>query len=370
MRKIMLTFSIFCMMILMLFEPKVCIEGATFGLLLWFQKVLPSLLPFMILINLLCALGILFKLSDFLTPITQRLFKLSGTGFLVFILGLISGYPMGAKLAKNLLEQGQMSYQEAQKSLCYSCNCGPLFIVGTVGTLMLGNPSLGYFLLLIHLASAFIMLLLSRFYTLDTPKTRLQKDTSTPTTLSVSSAFTSSVQNAMDTIVYVGGYIIFFSVIAYLLADSSFYMRFATFISQLLGIDTQLIHTFFLSTLEFSSGSARLSSTLPLSITLLALISAVIAFGGFCVVFQSQHVLQGSNLSISPYICSKIFQAIIAYILTFILAPLLSTAPTLGNSFSSLKWYTLLILILITAASLFRILSKSISRFRSLSSAP
>lgn len=368
MRKIMLTFSIFCMMILMLFEPKICIEGATFGLLLWFQKVLPSLLPFMILINLLCALGILFKLSDFLSPITQRLFKLSGTGFLVFILGLISGYPTGAKLAKNLLEQGQMSYQEAQKSLCYSCNCGPLFIVGTIGTLMLGNPSLGYFLLLIHLISAFIMLLLSRFYTLDEHQTHPQKYTNAATTLSVSGAFTSSVQNAMDTIVYVGGYIIFFSVIAYLFADSSLYMRFTTLVSHLLGLDDKFIHTFFLSTLEFSSGSARLISTLPLSTTLLALISAVIAFGGFCVVFQSQHVLQGSNLSISPYMCSKIFQAIIAYILTFILSPLLSTPKVFISPFLLLKWYTLLILILISTASLFRILSKSLSRFRSLSS--
>lgn len=367
MRKIIITLSIFCMMILMLYEPKVCIEGATFGLLLWFQKVLPSLLPFMILINLLCALGILFKMSDFFSPITQRLFKLSGTGFLVFILGLISGYPMGAKLAKNLLDQGQLSYHEAQKSLCYSCNCGPLFIVGTIGTLMLGHTSLGYFLLLVHLASAFIMLLLSRFYTLNEPQNYTRKQSSMPT-LSLSSAFTSSVQNAMDTIVYVGGYIIFFSVITYLLADSSFYMKFTSLLSHLIQIDTKLIHTFFLSTLEFSSGSARLIATLPLNITLLALISTVIAFGGFCVVFQSQHVLQGSNLSISPYMYAKILQAIIAYILTFILSPVLNIPQVSNPMLLSIKWYILLILMIIITASLFKMLSKSPSRLKSLSS--
>lgn len=367
MRKLLMTLSIFCMMILMLYEPKVCIEGATFGLLLWFQKVLPSLLPFMILINLLCALGILFKLSDLLSPITTKLFKLSGTGFLVFILGLISGYPMGAKLAKNLLAQGQMSYAEAQKSLCYSCNCGPLFIVGTIGTLMLGHTSAGYFLLLVHLSSAFIMLLLSRFYVSDEPRLPIQKH-SDNSTLSLSSAFTSSVQNAMDTIVYVGGYIIFFSVIAYLLADSSLYLKLTNFLGNLVGTDGKLIHTFFLSTLEFSSGSARLTEALPLSITLLALISAIIAFGGFCVVFQSQHVLQGSNLSMHPYMCSKILQAIIAYILTFILAPFFKITQGFNAMSTSLKWYILLVLILIIAACLFKMLSKTSSRLSALSS--
>lgn len=355
MRKVIMTFIVFLMMLLMLLQPKICIEGATSGLLLWFQKLLPSLLPFIILINLLCSLGVLFKCSRFLNPLTKKLFHLSGNGFIVFILGLISGYPMGAKLAKNLLDQGEMTYSEAQKSLCYSCNCGPLFIIGTVGTLMLDNTKLGYFLLLVHFSSAFIMLLLSRFYTL--PETKKTHEIHSPiSTLSFSTAFTSAVQNGMDTIVYVGGYIIFFSVLGNMLAHSALYAKLTQVLSTLLSTDPVLIHSFLLSTLEFSSGSARLTELLPYNVTLLALLSAIIAFGGFCVCFQSQHVLQGTHLSIKPYLYSKILQSFIAYILTFIIYPFweASTSPSF-----SLKWYILLATTLLFTALLFKSLSRT-----------
>lgn len=353
MRKIFMTSMVFIMMLLMLICPKVCIEGASSGLLLWFQKVLPSLLPFIILINLLCSLGIIFRCSRLLDPITQRLFHLSGNGLIIFLLGLISGYPMGAKLAKNLLEEGEMTYDEAQKSLCYSCNCGPLFIIGTVGTLMLQDTNIGYFLLLVHISSAFIMLLLSRFYTLPQSPTPLLHTTQT-SSLSFSTAFTSAVQNGMDTIVYVGGYIIFFSVISNLLAHSELYTSLTQFIGNFFGVNPTLIHSFLLSSLEFSSGSARLISLLPVNTTLLALLSAVIAFGGFCVCFQSQHVLQGSNLSLKPYMYSKLLQSLLAYILTFILYPLWNPSLALGFT---LKWYILLVMVLVFTAFLFKMLS-------------
>ena len=356
MRKIFMTSMVFIMMLLMLICPKVCIEGASSGLLLWFQKVLPSLLPFIILINLLCSLGIIFRFSRFLDPITQRLFHLSGNGLIVFLLGLISGYPMGAKLAKNLLEEGEMTYEEAQKSLCYSCNCGPLFIIGTVGTLMLQDTNLGYFLLLVHISSAFIMLLLSRFYTLPNDKTNLLNTHQTPSS-SFSTAFTSAVQNGMDTIVYVGGYIIFFSVISNLLAQSHLYTQFTQLLGRLFDADPLLIHSFFLSSLEFSSGSARLTSSFSPNVTLLALLSAIIAFGGICVFFQSQHVLQGSNLSLKPYIYSKLLQSLLAYILTFILYPICN--PSLSLGFTA-KWYVFLGIVLIFTACLFKVLSSNI----------
>ena len=344
---------IFMMMLLMLICPKVCIDGASSGLLLWFQKVLPSLLPFIILINLLCSLGIIFKCSRFLNPITQKLFHLSGNSLIIFLLGLISGYPMGAKLAKNLLEEGQITYEEAQKSLCYSCNCGPLFIIGTVGTLMLKDTNMGYFLLVVHISSAFIMLILSRFYTIPQNSTYVVHNNNS-SSLSFSTAFTSAVQNGMDTIVYVGGYIIFFSVISNLLAHSNLYTSLTQLFGNLVGVNPTLIHSFLLSSLEFSSGSARLTSSLPLNTTLLALLSAVIGFGGFCVCFQSQHVLQGTNLSLKPYIYSKLLQALLAYVLTFILYPFWNPALTLNFSF---KWYLLLGIVLIWIIFLFKTLS-------------
>lgn len=318
--KYIVSFLVLLLMFLLLLKPHLCIEGATNGLLLWFHKLLPSLFPFILLMQFLSQLNVFFKISHKLTFITQPLLRINGTTFMLFILGLIGGYPMGAKLTKELYLQGKISTTDAKKCLCCANNCGPIFIIGTVGALMLGNTRLGYLLFLVHVLSAVLLLLLTRFF----PNSQTSCKISTvSSSLTISEAFTLAVQNAMDTIVYVGGYIIFFSVLIHMLKSSSIVSSIITYFSRTLRIPYASIQSILLGSLEFSNGSALIASTTPFSLMNLALLSALIAFGGFCVLFQSQYVLQGTNLSISLYFTSKCLQAMLAYLLTLLLAPLL-----------------------------------------------
>ncbi|MGL5676725.1 MAG: hypothetical protein ACRDDX_09950 [Cellulosilyticaceae bacterium] len=351
---LIITLFIGSMMLLFLLFPTVCIEGATEGLLLWFHKLLPSLLPFMILMNLLCLMGVILKFGHALTRFTQKLFKISGNSLIIFLLGLMGGYPMGAKLTKQLLDTKQISFDEASKTLCFGTQCGPLFIIGTVGTLMLGNTSLGYFLLTVHISSACVMLLLSRFYA--SPYTsRIAYTPLHSPGLPLSEAFTHSVQNAMDTIVYVGGYIIFFSVIIHLVRDASLFHTFTAKLSTLLPLSAPQWEALLLGSLEFSNGAFLASKLAPLSLLNLGLLSALLAFGGFCVFFQCIYVLQGSSLPLSTYLTAKCFQAGIAFCLTFLLAPFF-TLP-LPVSPTSLPLFLLFILCFLCAIT-FRYLSK------------
>lgn len=340
------------MMIVLLLFPSICIAGATEGLLLWFHKLLPSLLPFMILMNLLCSMGIFFTLSHRLSFLTQRCFHLSGPTFMLFLLGLIGGYPMGAKLAKQLLDAKQITYAEASKSLCFCSNCGPLFIIGTVGTIMLGNTSLGYFLLAVHVLSALVMLLLSRFYS---PKnqTHIIHLPCGTSSISPSEAFTKAVQNAMDTIVYVGGYIIFFSVIIHLFKASSLFHELLAQLSELFTLSPKLLEALILGSLEFSNGAYLVASLAPPTLVTLALLSVLLAFGGFCVFFQCSYVLQGSSLPLSTYFISKCLQAVIAFCLTFILAPFFTTTSSLILS-STLAPIIIFVLMCFSTALLFK----------------
>ena len=157
---VLITLFILLLMILLLCYPSICLNAAKKGLLLWFNKVLPSLLPFMILVNMIVPLGGLNTYIAQLTPLTQRMWKLPGESLLAFIIGLIAGYPMGAKVIKALYDENKLTMQEAQQTLLFSNNCGPLFIIGTVGTAMLGQTQLGVFLFLIHLLTACLMSLL------------------------------------------------------------------------------------------------------------------------------------------------------------------------------------------------------------------
>lgn len=313
-----LTLTLLALMLILLLFPELCLNAAQKGLLLWFNKVLPSLLPFMILINVLVPLDGLKKLINLSTSLTQKIWHLPGDSFFAFAMGLIASYPMGAKIVNQLYCASKLSKDEAELTLCFSNNCGPLFIIGTIGTAMLSCTSLGYYLFFIHLLSAFIMsLLVTRNTSSLTHSLSAAQSGKVPP--SFSALLNQGVMNAMDTIVCVGGYIILFSVLTSLLTETPFATYLVSFFS------SPLIKTSFTSIiagiLELSNGSYEFS-TLPLSLYSLAAIAGVIGFGGLCVYFQTLYVLENSNLSTKPYFFSKCLQGALSFGLTIVLYPI------------------------------------------------
>lgn len=318
-KKVLLTFIIILLMFLLLLFPNLCLQSAQNGLLLWFNKVLPSLLPFMIFINILVPLDGLRKLITFSSPLSQKLWHLPGHSFFAFMMGLIAGYPMGAKVVKNLYAEHKLTKEEAELTLCFSNNCGPLFIIGTVGTAMLSCTSLGYFLFFIHLLSALIMsLLTTRNATLSISRSKTLYPVDTGA--SFSQLLNQGVMNAMDTIVCIGGYIIFFSVIIALLTQTPLARALINLIfssSTVASLFIGIFSGFF----ELSNGSYMLSLVKPFSVYSLALISAVISFGGLCVYFQTLYVLEDSPLSTKTYLLSKCIQSLFSFSLTLVVYP-------------------------------------------------
>lgn len=62
-----------------------------------------------------------------------------GVGAYAFIMGIISGYPVGAKIVTEFRLNGDCSKAEAERLLAFTNNSGPLFIIGTIGVSMFGN---------------------------------------------------------------------------------------------------------------------------------------------------------------------------------------------------------------------------------------
>lgn len=315
----LLTGLLMLLMLTLLLFPNLCIASAQKGLLLWFNKVLPSLLPFMIFINILVPLDGLKKLTFLSTPFTQRIWHLPGYSFFAFIMGLIAGYPMGARVIKQLYQEQKLTKEEAELTLCFSNNCGPLFLIGTIGTAMLSSTQIGYFLFLIHLISA---LLMSLFITKVNPLSphTLGHSSSPHTPPSFSTLLNKGVMNAMDTIVCVGGYIILFSVLTTLLTETPIVTTCMNLFCHS-PISQSTFTAFIASLFELSNGSYHLSH-LPFSIYSLAGISATVAFGGFCVYFQTLYVLEDSQLSTKPYLIAKALQGLLSFGLTLLVYPI------------------------------------------------
>ena len=113
--------------------PAQAMEGARSGLALCGEVIVPSLFPFFILASLVVELGLAGQLGRALEPVMGPLFGLNGACASAVALGLIGGYPVGAKTALGLYENGLCTRTEAERLLAFCNNSGPAFVLGVVG---------------------------------------------------------------------------------------------------------------------------------------------------------------------------------------------------------------------------------------------
>lgn len=69
---------------------------AALGLELWYEKMVPVLLPFMILSGTLIRMGLVNSLIRPVQPLFEKIFRLSRPGTYVILMGFLCGFPMGS----------------------------------------------------------------------------------------------------------------------------------------------------------------------------------------------------------------------------------------------------------------------------------
>ena len=124
--------AIFLFFSFMLCFPNKTFTGASNGLLLWFQIILPTLLPFIILSNLLVYSHALNYFSHLLGPIFCKLFHVSKPACHAILMGFLCGYPMGAKSINDLMTCNYISRTEAQYLLSFCNNASPMFMISFI----------------------------------------------------------------------------------------------------------------------------------------------------------------------------------------------------------------------------------------------
>ena len=281
---------------LMLIFTKEILKSVKYGLLLWYNNVLPALFPFMVFTSMLIYTGFPKRLGKVIAPFCKRLFKVSGEGGFAVVTGFISGCPLGAKTVCDLYMEGLISKGEAQRLVMFCNNTGPLFVVGTVGVGMLGDRGVGIKLLIVQYISALIMGTVTGFFS---EVTALGAETSREKLPDLASAFSVSVSSAVNSITLVGGFIVFFAVIAACLESCG-----------LLGAAEKTVKgssAFVYGILEITGGISRIKNNLPLT-------ALLIAWGGLSIHAQSAAFISGAGLSVKKYIMGKGIQGLIAFL--------------------------------------------------------
>lgn len=247
MRRYAFPFSVILLFFIMLSFPQEVFDGASEGLLLWFQIVLPTLLPFIIISNILIQTNSISLLSHIFGPAFQKIFRISTDGSFVVLAGFLCGYPMGAKVTSDLILAGRITKSEGSYLLSFCNNTSPMFIISYVIWQNLYDQTLLFPSLLILFASP----ILCSFVFRNIYKKNLPAKTAGKTSISSRIHFNfeivdTCIMDGFETITKVGGYILLFSVLLSLL--------------QMLPVKSALISNICLPMLEITNGIPMLLS--------------------------------------------------------------------------------------------------------------
>ena len=256
------------------------------------RSVIPSLVPCLVISSLLLARGFGDLTASVLSGLMEPLFRIGGPGSAALVLGLLGGYPIGAKTAGELYQSHALSRQEAERLLTFCNNCSPVFLISVLGSGIFGSVRAGVWLLLIHVGSALLVGPLFRG-----TSSACSQDMSRSCTFQAISpvqAFVSAVDGALRSVLSVCAFVTFF----YVLSRP-------------------------LSSLGGPAGALLVGMTELFSLTPLLtpdrfgfiLAAGAAGWGGLSVLCQTAAALEGSGLRLRYYLAGKALQGLFSALL-------------------------------------------------------
>ncbi len=299
------------------------------GLQLWATSVVPSLFPFFVATELLMHTNMVTLLGNLLNPLMKPLFNVRGEGAFAFIMGIISGYPVGAKIASNFRQNNICSKEECERLLSFTNNSGPLFIIGTVGILMFGNTSIGILLFITHLLACITVGFLFRYWKKgkstfnSTSSSNIINSTKKTASFSnLGETLAESITSSISTILLIGGFVVIFSSIISILKASGLLNGFTLLLAPIfkfLNVDTTFIQGILTGILEITNGINIISSIACKKISLNIIFAAfLLGFGGISILLQVWSITSKTDLSIKPYVYGKLLHGLFAAFYSYI----------------------------------------------------
>ena len=300
-----LTIPILILFFSMLSFPQTVFTGASYGLVLWFRHVLPTLLPYMILINVLICTPALHWICRITSTFLCPLLGTSYYGTFAVLTGFLCGYPMGAKTTSDLLNVNKISRSEASYLLSFCNNTSPAFILSYVVAQNMKERNLCIpFFLILTFTPLMLSFIFRLFYRL--PESSCSFPQVTPGSFSnpsesISDSFLDRcILNAFESVTKVGGYMMMFSVLIQLLASV---------------LPNTTFSLLLYSSLEISTGIRLLFSSALYTTEKIILCAFLPSFGGWCCIAQTYSMISSSQLPILPYITAKLVTALVTSLL-------------------------------------------------------
>ena len=273
-------------------------ENIRFSFSLCVNNLFPSLIPFMLLSNILIKYNFVNEISDILNSLMTKRFKLNKNCSFIFIMSILSGTPSNAKYIKDLLDNNLINFEDSKKCLNFCHFTNPVFVIGTIGYTFLNNKKIGLIILFCHYISSIIMGLFNKNNNnpkLDIIHSKLQKT-------NFIRVLKESINDTINTLFLILGIITSCIIITCI-------------INNILSINNNL--KFIYGFIEITQGLKYLSLS-NLTIELKSIISSfMISFGGFCIHAQVFSILDNKKIKYYPYLISRIIHGLLSAFLTY-----------------------------------------------------
>lgn len=342
-KKVLATIFTIMFAALLVIYPQTAVSSAYKGLRLWSDIVFPSLMPFFVCSEILNKLNFPKNISRYLEPFMRPLFNVPGSGAYPFVMGITSGYPVGAKIVSDMRADNLLSREEAERLLSFCNNSGPLFIIGAVSTGMLNRPDLGIILVLINITSAvsvgIILSLCSKksknyFKTksvlysdgncINKPLPAIKRQQKH--TFNLSSAFGEAISESAELQLKICGFIVAFSVIINLLLKTGLLRFMCLPIISLIALFTDNFDLVESLTVYICSGLFEITTGISLisNLNIISLHSKIcavmllIGWAGISVHSQVASIVKKTDMGLKVYWIGKALQSIISAIYAFV----------------------------------------------------
>ena len=303
-KKNLLIFLVLIILVAIIVNPALYIQSCFNGIIVWASVVLPALLPFMFFTKTLTELGVAEILSNKF-KLFSKIYNVPAIALYVFVLSILSGYPVGSKIVSDLYERGLITKEQAYRITTFTSNSGPMFILGSVGIGMLTNKKLGIIILFSHIIGALLNGILYRNH-----KENLQINNSKINFTQNKQSLSDLMWNTVQSVLIIGGYIAIFFVLIEIINNLKIFTPLSLFISNIFNCNVEIINAIINGIFEITRGCKDLS-VLQLNEFFVGVLTCfIISFGGIATTMQGLTFLSKFEMKTSFFIKQKITHAI------------------------------------------------------------
>lgn len=300
----------------LLIYPTNIADGIRNGISLLGENIIPSLFPFIVLSSYVSGSNATDYIAHRLHKISYKIFSVNAYGFIAFIMGVIGGYPIGAKTTADFLLENKLSEKEARRVMLWCVNPGPAFVITAVGTYMAGSTLSGIILYLSCISSS---LLIGLFHSFLCYSSKSEPGTAQIKTSPDKHLFIKAVADGSRSMLSICGWVLVFCGVSSITNAITDNKNVAIFLNSLSEV-----------TLGCKTGiEAGLS---------LPLICAVLGFGGFAVTAQVSPYLEKCGVSLKAFVAWRLVNgALSAFICTQLTKLFPQAIPVFSQNVSSVS---------------------------------